>query len=161
MNWFIIKGLSPFLDGMIVEGYSDGNLVTVRRLVNQNVMFGDRDLSFSFPDNSFMLAPKSLQLISNPELREYDGSNPWGKYVCEGRLTRNNIEVSWAEYEYNVQVTVQEKVAGQPTKTLFTTNFDLNDYTTESVLDTIQECIRDDDSLEDLIFNLRDLQDDG
>ncbi len=162
MSWYIIKGLGPWFDGLFAyapDAYQDKRFI--QKFVNRNVMFGDREVSLTIPDGGLLIRDKFLEKTEDPELRQFDNKNPWGKYVCEGRLSKSNIEVSWAEYEYNIQVTVQEKIVGQPTKTLYSVNFDLNDYSAESVVNTIQDSIRDDDSLDDLIFNLKDIQNDG
>ncbi len=162
MSWFIIKGLGPWFDGLFVyapDAFQDKRFI--QKIVNRNIMFGDREVSLTIPDGGLLIREKFLEKTEDPDLRQFDSRNPWGKYVCEGRLSKSNIEVSWAEYEYNIQVTVQEKITGQPTKTLYSVNFDLNDYSAESVVNTIQDSIRDDDSLDDLIFNLKDIQNDG
>lgn len=163
MSWYIIKGLGPGFDGLIVEGEKNiaGTWVDVRQLVNRSIMFGDREFKVSFPDSAFSIHIRFLEPIADPGVREYDSKNPWGKYVCEGRLSRNNIEVSWAEYDYCTQVTVQEKLAGQPTKTLYTDNFHLDGIKHETIIDTINESIREDDSLDSLIFHLKELKNRG
>jgi hypothetical protein len=164
MAWYIIKGLGPGFDGMLLEKASELSgfkFITASRLVNRNIMIGDRELSYSLPYGAVAISSDFLEPIDNPQLREYDSKNPWGKFVCEGRLTKNNIEVSWAEYEYCTQVTVQEKSVGCPTKTLYTDNFNLDDIEHETIIGTINDSIRDEESLDDLIFALKELKNRG
>src|SRR3990167_9346107 len=113
MSWFIIKGLGPWFDGLFVyapDAAQDKRFI--QKFVNRNIMFGDREVSLTIPDGGLLIREKFLQKTEDPELRQFDNKNPWGKFICEGRVKKNDLDISWAEYEHNVQVTIQEKVEG-------------------------------------------------
>lgn len=163
MSWYVIKGLSPAFDGLLVESdleFEDNRYV--KRIVNRSIMLGDRELSYSIPQGGLIIRKMFLEDLEDPELRQFDSKNPWGKFICEGRTSRNSIEVAWAEYELCITVTVMETNAINSNKTLYSENFILGDNLNGfEVTDLIRDKVRDDETMEDLIFSLKELKNRG
>ncbi len=150
-KWFIIKGLGPQLDGLLVQGEHkliDLKYVHVYKIVNRDVFIGDRLLSCILPDEGMYLNSKYLEETVSPENMEFDSKNPWGNTIEEFKQTLGNIHVVWVEYERCLQVSILEKDKG--TKTLFTCNYFTG-------FDDIKKAVRDHlpNDVEDLIFVLR------
>ena len=176
MSFFRIKDLSPALDGLIVEtedSHMDPEITCVKRIVNVNAMVGDRTLSFPVSNlGMFIRKAAHLQKVDDPQIREFAHTNPWGKCLFEGRYDKNKLEIAYAKYEYATQVTVTEKykVSSLPqkgpataSKTLFTGYFtagpgETNDEVFEEVQEIIESHLSNSGDLDDLIFDLRELQ---
>jgi hypothetical protein len=164
MPFFMIKGLSQGLDGLIVEATSPEDqsllgLLEIRRIINANVMMGDRTLSFPVTELGLYVDTEHLEAISDPGLREFAHDNPWGKCLFEGRYVKESLEIAYARYEKATQATVTEK-QGKKSKTLFTGYFLSGDTEFEDVKDTIEQCLVNGDA-DDLIFELKQLQTEG
>ncbi len=121
-KWYIIKDLGHNFDGLTVLGKEIyGPSIMILKIVNTNVMFGDRNLSVLLPNNAMHINKKYLTEINNPETREYDSTNPWGKFVTEGKTITPSFIVSWAQFEDCIQVSV--KSPQNKFKTIYSYNF--------------------------------------
>lgn len=163
MSFYKVRGLSPALDGLTVEGDKHGTTVTVTRIINPNVMLGDRTLSFPVEPYGLHIRSTFLEPIDNPQLREFTHTNPWGKCLFEGVHKKDNLEVAVARFENAVQVTVTEKVDGV-NKTLWTEYFHQGpDASTETLFARVTEIIGKGLSAEgdasELVFTLRHTHD--
>lgn len=162
---YTIIGLGFGLDGLIAESTDDDHEVNdlldarmasvreITRLRSPSVVVGDRNVSYPIRENSLWINREFLEPYDLP-IREYASDNPWGKYKFEGRCETGNLEVTYAQYERCLQVTVTEK-ANARHKTLYATNY-FNPEAFREVKNAIEQMIdRDSD---DLIFKLQELK---
>jgi hypothetical protein len=165
-NLFVIKGMGRGFDGLVVEAEPSENnpgLRYVTRIINHNAIFGDRNVSFPVMAHALFLNDGFLEKFDG-ELREFDSKNPNGKFVCESRHRRHDLEVVVAEYERCLTVSVLEHmheegkyndVRGRDTvHTRYTQSF-------KDRLDTVKTLIENEirmGDLDDLIFHLRKLK---
>ncbi len=124
-SWYLIFGLSPLLDGLMVECSQQQTFsgLSVLKVVDRSFMLGDRDISYNFPDNSFIISQNYLKPIDNPTLREYVVSNPWGKLLKESVVELDNLKANMTTFEKCMQVSVVEKQDDNKTKTLYSNYF--------------------------------------
>lgn len=149
---FIIKGLSPALDGLVVEGTLEvSEQVVVTRITNRDQIMGDRHVSYPIKAGTLVLSTDVLEETEDPRLREFSSKNPWGKVVCEGSFTRNGIMVSFAQYEQRMQVTVTDRTTSR-SRTVFTHYFVPESF--EKIKTMIDDSGRSEGAIEDLVFAL-------
>ena len=165
MPFFKIKGLSPALDGLTVEVVDSraGGYLEVCRFINMNAIIGDRTLSFPVEKNGLLIDFSHLTAISDPEIREFSHTNPWGRCQFEGRYIKGTLEVAYAKYDLATQVTVTEK-NGETSKTLFTRycqgapGICSADSVFNLVKETIESHLSSEGDIDDLIFSLKNLE---
>ncbi len=170
MPFFKIKKLSPFLDGLVVEGDMKG--VTVRpclhvsRIINDSIVVGDRNLSYPvapYSYGSLTIDPEFLTELKDYKIREFDHTNPWGKCLFECGYNKGQLQVACARYELATQVTVTEK-QGKRSKTLFTGYFrpqggdETGEHIFDEVKDTVESHLKGEYDIDDMIFELKELQ---
>lgn len=162
---FVIKGMGRGFDGLVVEVTASPHegLYSVSRIINHNAIFGDRNVSFPVPTDCLYLSCEVLEPFTE-ELREYDSKNPNGRFICESRHRRHDLEVVIAEYERCLTVSVLEHqhedgkyndTRGRDiVHTRYTQNF-------KDRLDTVKTLIENEirmGDLDDLIFHLRKIK---
>lgn len=160
MGFYIIKDLSPALNGLVIEGELNGDKtsVVVNKLVNRNAVFGDRSIVYPLPDSALSVGVSFLGELDNPALREFDSKRPFGKCLFEGAYTKDSLKVAYAQYEEAMQVTVLE-VVNNRTKTIFSGYFPKEKI--DIVRGAVEECLCDDVSADDLFFELDSLLEKG
>lgn len=155
--YFIIRNLCPLLDGLIVEAEpNDENLelYAVTRLLDRNTIVGDRSIVFNMQAGSLYIGKDFLSQIDNPEEREFDFKNPWGKCLFEVSYLKGNLNIAKAQYETCMQVSVQENIDGHY-KTLSSYYFD-NDK--KEFANTVIEqhlSTNEDSEVENIVFALQ------
>jgi hypothetical protein len=152
-------------DGLVIESSHviTNGLHEVVRIINHNAVFGDRNVSFPVPERCLFINEECLEPYDE-ELREYDSTNPNGKFVCESRHRRHELEVVVAEYERCLTVSVLEHLhedgkyndtrGRDIVHTRYTQSF-------KDRLDTVKTLIENEirmGDLDDLIFHLRKLK---
>jgi hypothetical protein len=163
-KYYVIKGIGSSFDGLVVESdeyIEDGDdgpsMVEVGRIVNRNTVIGDRSVSYLLPQEAIWISDRYLEEVQDPELREFDSTNPWGKCEFEGRYTKGSIEVSYAQYERALQVTVSEKVDGK-SKTIHSC-YITNDI--RKMKEVIETCLREAADPDDLVFAIKAAEDEA
>lgn len=154
-KFYVIDGISPFLDGCIVEAeYELTSLsMSVSTIINPDVNIGGKLKSFPVTQNCMLLHKDFLTEVENPLLREFAADNPYGKFVLEGRMDYGNLRVTYAEFEKVMTVTVLDTQTG---KTVISQNFS-RDF--ENVKDAIEDALKNgDEGGEDLVFKLQELK---
>lgn len=175
-KFYIINGAGPSFDGVLIEGEpicsngdpdSDPDLVSVLRFIETDFVVGDRPFSTPVTPGSMFVGPEYLEQVENPELREYDSKNPYGKFQLEGRMKLGSIEVAYSQFERCLQVNVMEVIDTRdkpmmpgPTfnKTLLAVNFTKG---FQKVKDLIESSLKNQDEAEQLVFKLEELRDNG
>lgn len=172
-KFYRVRGLGPGFDGLVVESReepqrSEEVLLAVDRLTDENVVFGDRNLSLTPPPGSLFIEESRLVPIDDPGRREFDSKNPYGELVLDGRFSKENFEVIYSRFERTLCVTVREKidVRDKPayaewaaTRTIYSQNF--NDPEKFDVvlrgLESLVKRVKVGDDLEDLVFDIDEL----
>lgn len=153
---YVLKNLGAGFDGLVVEGltFAQGDntvLIEVRKIINRNAIFGDRNVSYPVPPN-FLYIDGSFTDLYEEEPREFGSTNPYGEFKFEGRYTKDNLEVVFAQYSQALTVTVYEK---QETKrTLYSQTFVGNFAAVKEAI----EVHTSDGDVDDLIFRLTELK---
>lgn len=176
MHWYRVKDLGKPFDGLLVYGDSlymsaltagsVNNMVQIERVIDDTIMSGDRNLSFTLPDDSVFINERFLERSKNPELREFASNNPFGSFVLEGSIQKENIKVVWAEYEKALQVTVLEITLGNSetgqmtTKTIYAAYYPEDRFDFDGVREVIYDMLKNEED-DDLIFYLKDLEKNG
>lgn len=162
MKLYKIEGLGEGFDDLIVEASEDDvmDIFEIRRVINPDVMFGDRQLSFPVPPDALYINKQFLSEYDQ-SLRQYDSRNPFGKFLYETTYMRSPLQVCLVEHERAITVTVTEservdaKHGGRSTfKTRYSQNFFGDLRTVRSV---VQDAVKIGD-LDDLILRLRELK---
>lgn len=157
-TYFKITGLGRAFDGLIVE--SEKLLDTwqpVNRIINSDVMFGDRNASLALPPDAMLINEEFLEVCDNPELREYSSKSSYGKFELEGRYSCGKVEVAFSQYEKCLQVTLLEvpsKKGQGVTKTLYSENY-TNTNNFDDIKDSIQVHVKNSE-VDDIIFQLQE-----
>ncbi len=154
-EFYLVNGIGGGFDGLVVEASSlqEGSLVEVHRLINTNIVIGDRHASTPVVAQSVYLSKKFLEPAEDPTGRQFDHQSPYGEFKLEGQMSCGNLQVSYSQFENALQVSVAE-VEGENRKTLFNQNFSKNFDQIKSVIEqTLKE-----GTGEDLIFKLRELK---
>lgn len=153
---YVLKNLGTGFDGLVVEGlsFAQGDntvLIEVRKIINRNAIFGDRNVSYPVPPNFLFIDG----LYTDPyeeEQREYGSTNPYGEFKLEGRYTKDSLEVVFAQYSKALTVTVYEK---QETKrTLYSQTFVGNFAAVKEAIEVHTST----GDVDDLIFRLNELK---
>jgi hypothetical protein len=156
-EFYVIKGLSRALDGLVVEGHGTyEEFVQVDKLTNTNAILGDRNVSYTFPTCGLLIGKEYLEKISDPGKREFASDNPHGKLLFEGRYVSGNIEVPYARYEKCLQIAVIEK-QGKGKKTLYSDYFYID---MDGVRLAIEELFagKDDADIDDVVCELKNMK---
>jgi hypothetical protein len=75
-RWYIIKGLGPAFDGLIVKAdHAVQSWRIVEKIINRNIIFGDREFSVIIPESGVMIREKFLKQIDEPMFREFAKTN--------------------------------------------------------------------------------------
>lgn len=161
-KYFVIEGLGGGFDGLLVEeGTSKSEKLapleffycSPARLIDRDSIVGDRNVSLPLPDGALYIDRKYLTEVTDPGIREYDNSNPYGKFILEGRMDCGPLRVTYAQFEKNLQVSVFDTEAN---RTLYSQNFSKN---FDKVKQTIEEALKDGDQEgADLVFSLNELK---
>lgn len=166
MSFYIVRGIRG-LEGLIVEGLGTDHCsgcVEIVQLINRNAIMGDRNVTIPLDRGTLFIHESVLECIENPGRRQYGSDNPWGKCLFEGRYTKDNIDVAYARYEKGTQVSVLERQDGH-NKTLFTRycqgvpGICDAESVFELVKETIEKHLGDRGDVDDLIFALKNLED--
>jgi hypothetical protein len=174
MKFYRINGTLPGIGGLIVEGMITrhcnvkdlrGNavpyidLLEVSEIIRPDSIVGDRPVRFPISEGTLYLNANEIFEIDDPSItREYAADNPFGEYLYEGRFQKDNLVITHAVYKDAVTVTITETSTSQMKdldKTLFTANFFENKL---MALELVDELLHDRMDPEDLIFELRNLQ---
>jgi len=174
MKFYRINGTLPGIGGLIVSGeikrhckvsdlkgqavpYTD--LLEVSEIIRPDSIVGDRPVRFPMIEGMLYLNASEVFEIDDPSItREYAADNPFGEYLYEGRFQKENLVITHAVYKDAVTVTITEMNPSQMKgldKTLFTANFFENKL---MALELVDELLHDRMDPEDLIFELRNLQ---
>lgn len=108
-KFYQIRNLSPFFDGLFVEGDEQTLLfegLNITRLIDRSITIGDRDINYSFPLNSLFISTKYLHLVDDPRKREYSTTNPWGQFVETFEKSHDVVTIVVTKYEKALQVSV-------------------------------------------------------
>jgi hypothetical protein len=155
-DFFRITGL-PGLEGLVAEVAGEcpkEGVAEVCALINTNVVVGDRNVKFPFPDRALYIDSQYLKLVPDP-FREYDAKNPFGSVLFEGHYKKNDLEVAYVVFDNALSATIFEKHKDGSQKTIFSQNF------FDSAIDAraaIEDVLREDDEVEDLVFRLKELK---
>lgn len=154
---YSINGMGRGFDGLIVEAEScaprdNTVLFEVRRIINRNEIFGDRNVSFPVPPGMLYL-DGSVLTESNEEPREYDSKNPYGKFNLEARFMKGTLEIVMGQYERAVTITVYDRGGDSP-RTLYSQTFNRNFAAVKEAVETATEG----EDVDDLIFRLGELK---
>lgn len=160
MSFYRIKDLSPALDGLTVEGETsehDPRFVNITRIVNTNVMVGDRTLSFPVSQYGLVIRETCLVAVDDPQIREFTHTAPWGKCLFEGNYRQGNLEVAYAKYEQATQVTLTEK-NGETSRTVYTDYIPVEVMSFDHVREVIEHNLLRGGDVDDLVFELKRLK---
>ena len=123
LNFFLIQGLGPGLDGLVVQGLpSNGDYIDAIRLIDRDTVVGDRHPSVQLEKGSLLINNKNLVPTEDPTSRQYDSRNPHGQFVLEGNVRCGSIEVAYSQFERALAVTVLNRV-GDTKQTVYSENF--------------------------------------
>lgn len=151
---YMIKGMGPAFDGIVIEcdsafiKHNDLELFKTNRLINRSSVFGDRNITYQVPDGSLWISNKYLEKTEDPATREFSSTNPLGKCEFEGRYSRGNIEIVYAQYEHALQFSVLEKL-NKKTKTIYS-DYIRNGF--QKMKNVIEDCLKDGSDPDDIIF---------
>ena len=154
---YVLKGLGRGFDGLVVEAENTDPrapqpLLEVRKIINRNSVFGDRNVSFPVPAGA-LYVDSAYAEPSDEGPREYDSHNPYGKFKLEARYTHGPLEVVLGQYERAVTVTVYEQQA-EDKRTLYSQTFTGNFAAVKEAV----EVHTSDGDVDDLIFRLDELK---
>lgn len=154
-EFYLVKGIGGGFDGLIAECTSmpEGSLLEVHRLINVNVVVGDRHASTPLSGQSVYLSRQFLEPTEDPTGRQFDHQNPYGEFQLSGEMSCGGLHVSYSQFEKALQVSVAE-VDGTNRKTLFNQNFSKN---FDQVKSSLEVALKE-GSGDDLIFKLRELK---
>jgi hypothetical protein len=159
MSRYKIKGMGRGFDGLVVEGtwiaIDDGverDLFRLSKITNDNVVFGDRNVSFPVPAESLYISEEFLEEIEDDEKREFSHKNPFGKYVKNYTLEKNSSKLVVTEYENALSISVIDPHG----MTVYSQNYFLDLPTVQH--DIVATFLNED--LEDTIFTLKDFKSD-
>jgi hypothetical protein len=154
---YVLKGLGRGFDGLLVEAVTAAPgdpsvLLEVRKIINRNAIFGDRNVSFPVPPGAIYVDPAFAELTDEGP-REYDTSNPYGVFKLEARYSRGQLEVVLGQYEKAVTVAVSEQQA-EGKRTLYSQTFTANFAAVKEAV----EVHTSDGDVDDLMFRLAELK---
>ena len=151
---FRIEGLAPGLNGLVVTtGRREGTRLEVLRVFNTNVVAGDRHVSSPISEGGLWIDQEYLTPCEDPNSRQYDGSNPFGKVEVIGGRSEGNLDLSFTKYDSGaLSVTIQE--INPHRKTVFSQNYF---HDTQKVQDLLNQTVSGALDLEDLPLYLAEL----
>lgn len=164
-KFYIINGLGPGFDGVLIEGEpvvtdsssNEPSMVSVLRFVENDIVVGDRPLITPVTPDEMFLSFNVLEEVGDPKIREFDSTNPYGKYQVEGRMKCGSIEVAYSQFKQALQVNVQE-VAPNMNKTLLAVNFTKPEHF-QAVKELIETSLKNQDDADQLVFKLEEARD--
>ena len=152
-------------DGLIIEvrpsqHYSFGQteVVLVDKVVNQDILFGDRNIGFPVADNSLFINIENLELLKEAR-REFSSKNPFGQVATERKYKRDGLELTIVEFDAALSLTLREvKRSGDATvsRTVYSQNFIAKELI-GLVEEAVDECL-DEDRLDELPFVLKNIE---
>lgn len=169
-RFYLISGLGPGFDGILVEGepyVAETNLVAVLRFIDNDIVVGDRPLITPVTPGMLIIDGDALTEVENPTIREFDSNNPYGKFQLEGRMKCGNIEVAYSQFERALQVNVTDQIdtTDRPmvpgptaTRTLLAVNF-TNPMHFKDVKELIETSLSTQDEADQLVFKLEEARD--
>jgi len=161
-KFYKIRGL-PGFDGFVAKGdplvttTNDGDridVVSVKELLNLNVIIGDRSISFPMPPDCLLIGADAVVEIDDPGIREYTAQTPFGPFEYEGHYKKDGIQVDYAVYGNGMSVSVKD-TSVNPVKTVYSQNY-YGDYTVDAE-EAVEKALREDSYIEDLVFALKDI----
>lgn len=116
MHTFIIDGMGPGFDGLVVETSPETLFLhedtrpfrAVTRVIGINSVIGDRSPAFLVPDDGLIVSARYLKPY-DVAMRQFDHRNHLGQYQFEGRFISGDIEVAYAQYQNALAVTVLQR----------------------------------------------------
>ena len=159
MKFFLIKGLSRGLDGLVVEGdwidsvesdVGTQDILAVMRIVDRDSMFGDRVGSVPVEPGLY-ISSEYLFETEDPTKMEFDSKSSYGEFQLEGTMECDGVKVAYAQYERVLQLSILDTVAG---KTLYTENFSKQ---FDLVKRVSEESLKE-STVEDLVFKLSEIK---
>lgn len=166
-KFYKINDISPGLDGLIIEAgdevtEGETTIVMVAKIIDRDSILGDRHVSYPVAQNALCLNREYLEETEDPGSMTYDSTNPFGKFVLEGRLNCGELEVAYAQYEKSMSVTVMNVIddssptpAQKSMRTVYAENFSKR---FDEIKELIEESMRDGDSAELLVFSLKQMK---
>lgn len=163
-QYYKIKNI-PGLNGLHVRGQlhkaSDIanrviDVVEVFDFINANIQLGDRELKYPVPEHTVYINTFYLKETPDFFLKEFSTENPFGKLAYEGHWSKGTIHVDYAVYENGMSVNVKD-TSVKPIKTVFTQNFFNEDAVAAE--NCIQQTLRDEADIDDLVFSLHEISD--
>lgn len=168
MSFYRIKNLGPGLDGMVAEGTpmladclydaspdsgsspdEDVDMVEVERIYDTNKIMGDRVISQPLARGLFINMNR-LDECEDPRLRQFDSKNPWGSCKYEKQYCKGKLQISLAQFERCLQVTIGASLGNTIYSEYFFESYDEVKATIEHAVDNDQE--------DDLIFQLQEIK---
>ncbi len=154
-RYFKIHDLCYGLDGLIaevsgipsiVETFSMPSVVNVERLINSNIIVGDRQFILPIGKNGLMIRSTYLTEVEDPGVsREFGSDNPYGECRSESTIGFDCVTVNIANFQNAMLVTIRDKSVA-PIKTLF------SEYFTGNEIKLCEDILEGHKDLEDLVF---------
>lgn len=154
-------------DGLIVEAkpgaqydVAGRRVIAIDKIVNQNVVFGDRNIGFPLKWGSMFINRENLEEVDDSP-REFSSKNPFGQVTTERKYKRGDLELTIVEFSSALSLTLREvKKAGDSTvsRTIYSQNFTAKELI-ELVDEAVDECL-DEDRLDELPFVIRNVETD-
>ena len=154
-RYFKIHDLCYGLDGLIaevsgipsiVETLSMPSVVNVERLINSNIIVGDRQLILPIGENGLMIRSSYLTEVEDPGVsREFGSDNPYGECLSETTRIFDCVSVHIASFKDAMLVTIRDKSVA-PIKTLF------SEYFSGKEVSLCIDVLAQEKDLENLIF---------
>lgn len=150
-KFYRIKDI-PGLEGMIVRAaekkpYADAT--EVETLISPFTVVGDSQVKLPIPPEALWIGDDFLVEVEDPTV-EYSTHTPFGKYLYEGWMDKDNIRVAYTVHDNAISLTISERNG----KTLYSQNFF---KWRDTALETINTALTGDTDVEDLIFKLKEL----
>lgn len=156
MAKFKIKDMGRGFDGLTVEGewseWLPDGMIEITKIVNDHVVFGDRNVSFPVPEGALFISEQHLDEI-NEETREYDHKNPFGHALRGYTLSNDLLTVVVTKYETALTVTVLGKSSPDSRRTMYSQNY-FDREVIAGVESHLVEMFREGET-DDLVFELR------
>lgn len=155
-KFYVVNDVGGGFDGLIVQGdqvnFGMAVFLSVTRIIDKNVNVGDRTLALPIPANSVLISIDNLTVTDDPGLREFASDNPFGQLILEGQMSVGSLKVSYSKFDKVLSIVVTEVAEN---KTVFSQYFTKN---FESVMSKIEDVLKNEGDVEDLVFELRELK---
>jgi hypothetical protein len=166
---YVIDGMGRGFDGLVVEAGDvcvktdkQPEIVEIVKIINDNQVFGDRNVSFPVSPGCLFVRVRNLKEYDFAR-KQFSSKNPLGAYQGETRVRRNELEAVIVEYSEAMTVAIleheeEEGKYGRNGRAVVHTRYNQNYFAGfSSVKLAIDEEVKKGE-LDDLIFRLKELK---